>query len=235
MAAPLGATGTASIALGQGLANSALGQKQTSALQKSMSALPPIATLIAYFGMWTSEIQNVKSTHLATRVSKTIENKWASDNKRKSCHVGRFVTDARIQPKAILVIVMLRRLIIALAAASALGISFFPTYASAQRTGAAVADGVPSWDLTASCRAAGSIGGFDQTPSERLKSCLASEQRTREQLNKDWSTFPAADRIGCVKSLTFSPTYTELLTCLEMRRDVRNSRDAKPANTKPRN
>jgi hypothetical protein len=66
-----------------------------------------------------------------------------------------------------------------------------------------------------------------------LTSCLASEQRTREELNKNWSTFPAADRISCVKSLTFSPTYTELVTCLEMRRDVKNMRDAKPADTKP--
>ena len=30
---------------------SALGQKQTCALQNGMSALPPIATSIAYFGM----------------------------------------------------------------------------------------------------------------------------------------------------------------------------------------
>jgi hypothetical protein len=30
---------------------SALGQKQTYAVQKGVSALPPIATLIAYFGM----------------------------------------------------------------------------------------------------------------------------------------------------------------------------------------
>jgi hypothetical protein len=126
---------------------------------------------------------------------------------------------------------MLRRLIVALAAASALGISSCPTDASARRTRAAVTDGVPSWDVTASCRAASSIA-FGQTPTERLKSCLDSEQRTREGLNKNWSTFPAADRIACVKSLTFSPTYTELATCLEMRRDLKNSRDAKPADTK---
>ncbi|MGE5163824.1 MAG: hypothetical protein ACM3IH_07335 [Sphingobacteriales bacterium] len=44
----------------------------------------------------------------------------------------------------------------------------------------------------------------------------ATEQRTREELNEKWSTFPAADRINCVKSLTFSPTYTELVTCLEI-------------------
>jgi hypothetical protein len=110
----------------------------------------------------------------------------------------------------ILEIVMLRQLIIAIAVASALGISFYPSDASARRTRAAVADSVPSWDLTASCRAAGSAG-FSQTPSERVKSCLASEQRTREELTKNWSNFPAEDRIGCVKSLTFSPTYTELV------------------------
>jgi hypothetical protein len=88
---------------------------------------------------------------------------------------------------------VLRRLIIALAAASALGVSFCPTDALARRTRAAVADGVPSWDLTPSCRAAGSIGGSDQTPDERMKTCLASEQRVREDLNKNWSTFPAGD------------------------------------------
>jgi hypothetical protein len=128
---------------------------------------------------------------------------------------------------------MLRRLIIAIATASALGISFYPTDASARRTSAAVADSVPSWDLTASCRAAG-LAGYSQTPDERVKSCLASEQRTREELTKHWSTYAAEGRIGCVKSLTFSPTYTELVTCLEMRRDVRVLRDAKPADTNPR-
>ena len=127
---------------------------------------------------------------------------------------------------------MLRRLIIAIASVSALGISFYPTDASARRTRAAVADSVPSWDLTASCRAAG-LAGYSQTPDERVKSCLASEQRTREELTKHWSAYPAEDRIGCVKSLTFSPTYTELVTCLEMRRDLKNSRDAKPPDTNP--
>ena len=126
---------------------------------------------------------------------------------------------------------MFRPLIIALAAASALGM-FCPTDALARRTRTAVADGVPSWDVTPSCRAAGSVA-YSQTPDERLKSCLASEQRTREELTKYWSDYPTADRIGCVKSLTFSPTYTELITCLEMRRDVRNMRDKKPADTKP--
>ena len=123
--------------------------------------------------------------------------------------------------------------ILALAAASALGISFCPTNASARRARTTVADSVPSWDVTASCRGAASVA-YSQTSSERLTSCLASEQRTREELNKNWSTFPAADRIGCVKSLTFSPTYTELMTCLEMKRDVKNPSGTKPPDAKPR-
>src|SRR5262249_53989406 len=119
---------------------------------------------------------------------------------------------------------MLRRLIIAVAAVSTIGASSCPTdVLAARRTTDAVvtADRVPSWDVTASCRAAGSIS-YNQSANERLTSCLASEQRIREELDKNWSTFPAADRISCVKSLTFSPTYTELVTCLEMRRDVKN-------------
>ena len=127
---------------------------------------------------------------------------------------------------------MLRRLIIDIAVATALAISFCPTDASARRTRAVVAHGVPSWDQTASCRAAASIA-YGQTPSERMTRCLASEQRTRGELTKNWSTFPATDRNDCVKSLSFSPTYTELLTCLEMRRDAKKSRDAKPDDTKP--
>jgi len=128
------------------------------------------------------------------------------------------------------------RLIIAIASFSALGISFCPTdiLAARRTTRAAVtADSVPSWDVTASCRGAASVA-YSQTSSERLTSCLASEQRTREELNKNWSTFPTADRIGCVKSLTFSPTYTELMTCLEMKRDVKNPSGTKPPDTKPR-
>ena len=128
---------------------------------------------------------------------------------------------------------MLRRSTIATATVSALGISFCSIDVSARKSSVAVAGSFPNWDVTASCRGAASAGS-NQTPSGRLESCLASEQRTREELNKNWSTFPAADRTSCVKSLTFSPTYTELVTCLEMRRDVKNVGGAKPDDTKPR-
>jgi hypothetical protein len=93
----------------------------------------------------------------------------------------------------------------------------------------ALADSVPSWDVTASCRGAAEAG-LTGDAADNLQRCLASEKRTREQLSKDWSTFPPADRARCVKMQTFSPTYSELATCLEMNRDVRN---ASPADAMP--
>ena len=84
-----------------------------------------------------------------------------------------------------------------------------------------VADGLPNWDVTASCRGAASSGYVEQS-TERLKSCLTSEQKTREKLASEWSSFPAADRMKCVESIKwFEPTYSELAACLEMAGDVK--------------
>jgi len=44
------------------------------------------------------------------------------------------------------------------------------------KSSVAVAGSFPNWDVTASCRGAASAGS-NQTPSGRLESCLASEQR----------------------------------------------------------
>ena len=80
----------------------------------------------------------------------------------------------------------------------------------------AVADGVPNWDMTPSCRTAAKAAHAENA-SERQKACIESENKTREKLAADWSTFPAAERTRCVGSIKwFSPTYTELVTCLEM-------------------
>ena len=83
----------------------------------------------------------------------------------------------------------------------------------------AVADTVPKLDVTRSCRAAADAANS----KDRLQTCIESEQKTRDQLAKDWSTFPAADRANCINAIvSFAPTYTELITCLEMKRDVKN-------------
>jgi hypothetical protein len=85
----------------------------------------------------------------------------------------------------------------------------------------AVADGVPTLNIDASCRAAiKAVVGLSQD----LNACMSSENNARDQLAKEWSSFLAADRANCLTLTTTGTTgtYTELLTCLEMYRDARN-------------
>ena len=62
------------------------------------------------------------------------------------------------------------------------------------------ADGVPNWDVSSSCRAAAKVA-YTEDASAREKSCMEGEQRTREKLVADWSTFPAEERTRCIKSI----------------------------------
>ena len=77
-----------------------------------------------------------------------------------------------------------------------------------------VADPVPQLNVRTSCSAANRGGGATQD----MNNCLQEEQQARVQLVKDWSQYAAADRSGCVQLSTMggSPSYVELLTCLEM-------------------
>lgn len=86
--------------------------------------------------------------------------------------------------------------------------------------GTAAAQGVPNIDVGPSCRAAAA----GNTSAQDAESCRRSELAARESLVNQWGSFPAADRTGCYKlTTTGTPgTYSELLTCLEMRRDARN-------------
>jgi len=87
----------------------------------------------------------------------------------------------------------------------------------------AASDSVPHLNVNPSCKGAAEAGYIART-EDRLKTCLESEQRTRDDLVKNWSTFPAADRSWCLASIKeFEPTYTELATCLEMKRDVKKT------------
>jgi len=99
---------------------------------------------------------------------------------------------------------------------------FIPLLALPLALQIAVSDGVPSWDVSASCRGAAEAAGPGEAGKQRLKGCLDSEQRTRKKLESDWTTFPAVDRINCIRSIQwFEPTYTELAACLEMGRDAK--------------
>jgi hypothetical protein len=62
--------------------------------------------------------------------------------------------------------------------------------------------------------------GLQRTNFEQ---CVKSEQDTREQLKKEWSTFTTPDKTDCVALARSGgePSYTELFTCMEMARDLR--------------
>jgi len=116
-------------------------------------------------------------------------------------------------------------------------IAAMPVFPQAQSRSAgkvSKGNGVPNWDVSSSCRAAAKVA-YTQDASEREKSCMEGENRTREKLAADWSTFPAEERSRCIRSIEwFSPTYTELVACLEMYGDVRRARENAATPDKPR-
>jgi hypothetical protein len=111
---------------------------------------------------------------------------------------------------------------------------FVPLYAVPLVIQIAAADGVPHWDVTASCKGAAAAAGEGEQGRERLKGCMESEQRTRAMLEKNWSDFSANDRAQCIKTIQwFEPTYTELAACLEMGRDAKTGAPITPLKKTP--
>jgi hypothetical protein len=91
--------------------------------------------------------------------------------------------------------------------------------------GAALADDVPALDVDPVCRG---IAQQAATPGERggpdlaFSQCVQSEQTVRQQLVGEWSTFMPAEKATCVGSEQSAlPSYTGLISCLEMARDAR--------------
>ena len=93
-----------------------------------------------------------------------------------------------------------------------------------------VADEVPRLNVEPGCRAAAesAVG-----PGRNANSCQDDENRARDQLAKEWGQFPGPDKSRCMRlaGLGGQPSYVELLTCLEMARDVKSS----PTNGKAEN
>jgi hypothetical protein len=90
----------------------------------------------------------------------------------------------------------------------------------------ASADEVPVLDVNQICRG---IASQAANPTERggpdlaFSDCVKSEQAIRVEIAKAWSTFGPAEKGHCVRLATLGgePSYTELITCLEMARDVK--------------
>ena len=122
---------------------------------------------------------------------------------------------------------------IALSAAMVLSIAF-PALAATKHhrvysmVPAARSDDIPTLDVNPVCHGIAMQGeleaGLQQTSFQQ---CVQSEQATRDELKKQWSTFTTADKTDCVALAKTGgeSSYTELITCMEMARDVRKLRE----------
>ena len=84
---------------------------------------------------------------------------------------------------------------------------------------AMAANTVPKFDVERTCRpaaAAGTLPGRDST------ACQRDENDARSKLEQEWTHYSTAQRAQCSSfaSLDRAPSYVELLTCLEMAKQV---------------
>jgi hypothetical protein len=79
----------------------------------------------------------------------------------------------------------------------------------------AVSDTLPTFDVVRECRHEGG-------PAADLDRCSRDEAAALEQLKNEWARFAGTDKSTCMKEATTGDfaSYVELLTCLEMARDV---------------
>jgi hypothetical protein len=87
---------------------------------------------------------------------------------------------------------------------------------------AVCAAGPPALDVTITCGGAAQLAGRDK------QACLEDERATRSTLAQTWSTYRADDRIRCVAIVQIGgvPSYVELLSCLQTKRDAKGFRES---------
>jgi hypothetical protein len=84
----------------------------------------------------------------------------------------------------------------------------------------------PRFNLDPVCRSIAQQGGLDLEPNKSVRqdfnSCVKSEMAIRDQLVEQWSTFKISDKSNCIGETNAGgmPSYTDLLTCLQMASDV---------------
>jgi hypothetical protein len=101
-----------------------------------------------------------------------------------------------------------------------------------------VVDSAPTLNVEQVCQGIAQQGGVsfhDADIAVEKKNCLDSENAIRDELAKQWSSFSPADKIACTNEARMGgdSSYTELLTCLEMARDVRTMRTESQASDHP--
>jgi len=88
---------------------------------------------------------------------------------------------------------------------------------------AAAAQGLPSINAEASCRASAKAvaEAIGDTTVATVENCMDQENAARAQIMKNWDTFAPADRTLCINPTVYMPSYVEWLSCLETRRHLR--------------
>lgn len=85
--------------------------------------------------------------------------------------------------------------------------------------------GLPKLNIEYACHASEqAVSAVVSVTTDLFKSCLGGENDARKQLDETWAKFSASDKARCIHPKEFLPSYVEWLTCLEMTRDVRQTR-----------
>jgi hypothetical protein len=80
-------------------------------------------------------------------------------------------------------------------------------------------EGVPRLAVERSCHAAETYGLTD--PEQTYKSCMLDEDEAKGTLEKNWSSYKSATKRDCLTAGSHpSPSYVELLTCIEMTEEI---------------
>jgi hypothetical protein len=86
-------------------------------------------------------------------------------------------------------------------------------------------DAYPKLDVAPLCHGVVAQSDLQEgLQSVTFDQCMKAEQDDRNEMIKEWSTFSAEDKGHCIAEATMGgeSSYTDLVTCLEMARDVRN-------------
>lgn len=84
-----------------------------------------------------------------------------------------------------------------------------------------VADGVPKFNIERSCQLDREAAEDTNLP-QTLEKCISDEKEAKQELEKDWSQFKAADRASCVADTMTddTPSYVELQICLDLAKEA---------------
>ncbi len=90
----------------------------------------------------------------------------------------------------------------------------------------ATAQGIPSFKVEQGCREVSS--GPDKLTT--FDKCMQNEKSARDDLINNWEAFVASGRRFCIAEMSSdgTPSYVELLECLNMARDSRSLEGGRP-------